>query len=277
MVRHFIELIRPINCIMATIGVLVGAVIAGGFDVIYMTHLHIALFATFVTCGAGMAINDFCDMEIDFLNKRHRPIPSGRIEPKGAFMLSMVFFALGVYVTYFINTYCMLLTFLNSALLLLYAYRFKKVLVLGHIIVSYLVASSFLLGGLAISLENLTPLFIISLIAFFSNISREIIKTVEDMKEDSLGKVKSLPIIVGEKKARKIASSLTAISVALAPLPYLLGYMGEIYMYAIIPGLILFVFSIIWNQRRTPADRVHKLMKIAMMLCLLAFLVGAIY
>lgn len=277
MVKSFIELLRPINSLMAALAVLVGAIVVGGIGVIDLTELHLAIIATFVICGAGMTLNDYCDRDIDFLNKRHRPIPSGRIESRAAFMFAFVLFALGIYTSYFINIYCLAIAFINSFLLLLYAYRFKKVLMLGHIFVSYLVASSFLFGGFAIGLENLIPLFVISLIAFFSNVSREIIKTIEDMKGDMLGKVKSLPIILGEKNARKIATILTAVAILLAPLPYLLGYMGLVYMYVVSIGLIMFIFAIIWNIRETPAGRIHKLMKLAMFVCLLSFLVGALF
>ncbi len=276
MVKCFIELLRPINSMMAAVAVFVGAVVVGGTFVVHMTEVHLAIIVTFMITGAGMVINDYFDREIDFLNKRHRPIPSGRIEPKGAFMFAMVLFALGVYISYFINFYCLIIAFINSSLLIAYSYRFKKVLILGHLFVSYLVASSFLFGGLAVNLGNLMPLFAISLIAFFSNMSREIIKTIEDMKGDKAGKVKSLPILFGEKNARKIASVLTAIAVVLAPVPYLLGYMSNMYMYVVSLGLALFVLSIIWNQRGTEAERVHKLMKLGMLICLLAFLAGAL-
>ncbi len=277
MVKCFFELIRPVNSIMAAIAVFVGAVIVAGTFAAYMTPVHLAIIATFIITGAGMIINDYCDRNIDFLNKRHRPIPSGRVTPKGAFVLALTLFAAGIYISYFINFYCFLIALVNSVFLIIYSYNLKKVIALGHVFVSYLVASSFLFGGFATGLDGLVPVTIVSLIAFFSNFSREIIKTIEDMKGDRLGKVKSLPIVLGEKSARKVATLLMTISVMLAPLPYLMGYMTEIYIYVVSMGLVLFVFSIIWNMRETPAENVHKLMKLAMFVCLLAFLVGAIF
>jgi len=277
MVKPFIELLRPINSIMAAIAVFVGAVVVAGTFAYYMTPVHLAIIVTFIITGAGMTINDFFDMEIDFFNKRHRPLPSERVTPKGAFMFSMVLFAIGIYISYFINVYCFVLAFINSFLLVLYSFKLKKVLVLGHVFVSYLVASSFVFGGFAVNLDNMVPVLVLSMIAFFSNISREIIKTIEDVRGDWHGRVKSLPITFGEKNARKIASILLAVSIILAPLPYLWSYMTTIYMLALIPGLVLFTFSIIWNQRGVSAEKVHKLMKVAMLACLLAFLVGAVF
>lgn len=276
MVRCFVELLRPVNAIMAAIAVLVGAVVVGGTFVLEMTELHLAIIATFVITGAGMVINDFCDRDIDFLNKRHRPIPSGRIEPKAALFFSLILFAVGVYISYFINIYCFLIAFINSAFLLVYSLRLKKIMIVGHVLISYLVASSFIFGGLAVNMDNMVPVSVLAVLAFFANMAREVVKTIEDTQGDRMGKVKSLPILFGEKSARKIASLFTAVAVILAPLPYLWSYMGNVYMYLVSIGLVLFVFSIIWNQRETPADKVHKLMKIAMLVCLLAFLLGAI-
>jgi len=275
-VKQFIELLRPINSLMAATAVFIGGLVVGGEFVVHMTELHLAIIVTFIITGAGMAINDYFDREIDFLNKRHRPIPSGRVTPKGAFVFSLTLFAIGVYISFFINIPCFIIALVNSVLLFLYSFRFKKVFMLGHIFVSYLVASSFVFGGFAVNLDNMFPVTILAVLAFLSNVSREIVKSIEDMKGDRFGKVKSFPIIFGEKAARKVSSLLMAISIILAPLPYLLGYMNQNYMYVVSLGLVLFIFSIIWNLRDTPAGRVHKLMKVAMFVSLLAFLVGAL-
>lgn len=277
MVMRYIEILRPVNGMMAAVAVFIGAIITGGTFAAYMTEVHIAIIATFIITGAGMTINDFFDRDIDFLKKKHRPIPSGRIRPKGALMISMTLFAIGCYISYYINVYCLVISFVSSVLLFLYSLHFKKVMFLGNFFVSYLVASSFLFGGLAVNLENLAPVAVLALISFFANLSREIVKTVEDMKEDSLGKVKSLPIVFGENLARKISSVMTVIAILLAPLPYFWGYLNDSYLYVVSAGIILFAFSVIWNLRKTPAENVQKLMKLAMVVCLLAFLVGSLF
>lgn len=278
MVKHFFELMRPLNSFMAALAVLIGAYIVAGTDVLGSSYLYLAIIATFLISGGGMAINDYFDRGIDTLSKPHRPIPSGRISVNAALIFSLVLFAVGVYISLFINIYCFILALINSILLIAYSYHFKKVTVLGHVIVSYLVASSFLFGGIVVyQLGNLLGLFILFMLAFFANMSREIIKTIEDMRADRFGKVKSIPIVYGEKTARKVASVLLAIAVILAPLPYLLKVLDEVYLLVVSIGVVLFIFSIIWNERETPPDRIHRLMKYGMLISLLAFLLGAIF
>ncbi|MCD6478068.1 MAG: UbiA family prenyltransferase [Candidatus Aenigmarchaeota archaeon] len=278
MVKHFLELMRPLNGFMAALAVFIGAYIVAGSSVIMNINVYLAIVVTFLISGGGMAINDYYDRHIDTLNKPHRPIPSGRISINAALVFSLALFAIGIYISFFINLYCLLLALINSILLVLYSYHFKKVIIIGHVIISYLVASSFLFGGLVVyNLGNLLGLLILCLLAFLANLSREIMKTIEDMRADRIGKVKSIPIVYGEKIARKVSSVLLSFAIILAPLPYLLNVLDEVYLVVVSIGVVLFIFSVIWNERETPAKKVHKLMKYAMLVSLLAFLLGAIF
>lgn len=278
MVKHFFELMRPLNSFMAALAVLIGAYVLAGSGVLGMTNLHLGIIATFLICGGGMAINDYFDREIDTINKPHRPIPSGRISVNATMVFSFVLFAIGVYISFFINIYCAILALINSFLLLVYSWHLKGVPLGGNIGVSYLVASSFLFGGFIVLGEgNLWIIAIMSTLAFFANLSREIVKTIEDIQGDRMKKIRTLPMVLGEKKSRHLASILLLVSIVLSPLPYVFGFFGWQYLAVVIVGLVLFIFSLIWNVRETPAARVHNLMKVAMFVCLLAFLVGAIF
>ncbi|MCD6367581.1 MAG: UbiA family prenyltransferase [Candidatus Aenigmarchaeota archaeon] len=268
---------RPVNSFMGAIAVLIGAYVLSGSSSLGNLNVYLGIIATFFISGGGMAINDYFDRDIDIINKPHRPIPSGRISVNASIIFSAILFAFGIYISLFINPYCFVLATINSILLVLYSWKLKKVMLIGNIIVSYLVASTFLFGALTvIGNGNLWTIVILSTLAFFANLSREIVKTIEDVKGDRIAGVRTLPMVVGEKTAREIASILLIISIALAPMPYVLDYLNSYYMAVVFLGIILFIFSIIWNQRETPANRVHKLMKIAMLICLIAFLVGAL-
>lgn len=275
MVKHFFELMRPLNSFMAALAVFIGAYVLGGSSVINSSSLYLGIIATFLISGGGMAINDYFDRDIDTVNKPHRPIPSGRISVNAAMVFSFVLFAVGIYISLFINIYCAALALINSALLIVYSWHLKKVTLVGHIVVSYLVASTFFFGALVVlGKGNLLVVLIMSSIAFFANLSRELVKTIEDIQGDRMAKIKTLPMVIGEKKTRELASLLLIVSIFLAPLPFLLGFLNNYYLFIVSIGIVLFIFSIIWNQRETPAGKVHKLMKIAMLVCLVAFLVG---
>jgi len=279
MVKHFFELMRPMNSFMAAFAVFIGAYIIGGPQIIGLAGLELAVIATFFISGGGMAINDYFDRDIDTINKPHRPIPSGRISVNATMVFAFILFAIGIYISFFINLYCLTLAVVNSFFLLVYSWHLKKVTLVGHLIVSYLVASSFLFGGFAVISQStgFLLLAILFTLSFFANLSREIIKTIEDIQGDRMARIRSLPMVLGEKKARLIASLLLLVSIIAAPLPYIFDYFSIYYLIAVMIGVVMFIFAIIWNQRETPAKRVHKLMKFAMLVCLLAFLVGAVF
>ena len=62
--QPYLTIIRPFNCIMAAVATLIGFSVAlGGFA--FTIPLMLAMVSAFLICGAGQAINDYFDREID--------------------------------------------------------------------------------------------------------------------------------------------------------------------------------------------------------------------
>ena len=62
-----IEMMRPLNCVMACIGVLVGGLIVTGsnIQVLFSTPFILAVISVFLITGAGNMFNDYVDVEAD--------------------------------------------------------------------------------------------------------------------------------------------------------------------------------------------------------------------
>ena len=78
------ELIRWANCAMAGSAAVAGTLIAylALPETIQVQIIHepfIVFLVVFFITGAGNAINDYFDLEIDRVNRPRRPIPSGRM------------------------------------------------------------------------------------------------------------------------------------------------------------------------------------------------------
>jgi len=75
--RGLLELTRPVNVIAAGVLAFIGSFVAGG-----VTEEPIAVAAavgaTALAVGAGNAINDYFDREIDRINQPERAIPAVR-------------------------------------------------------------------------------------------------------------------------------------------------------------------------------------------------------
>jgi geranylgeranylglycerol-phosphate geranylgeranyltransferase len=264
--KHFLELLRPVNCFMAAVAVFIGAFITG-FDLVsVIDKVALAMASAFLICGAGMSINDYIDRENDFYHKSHRPIPSRKISPKGALVYSIMLFVIGLYLAFFVNRLVFVLALVNSALLVFYSLYFQRILFLSNALVSLLAASTFIYGGLVV--ESIKPALILAALAFFTNTGREIFKDIQDWKSDIKFKIISMPIVIGEKGSAIIASIFVLIGVAMAPLPYLLNMFGDYYLYLVIPSILVFL------QAVKKPKKTKRLLKYAMLIALAAFMVG---
>lgn len=263
---------RVNNCIMASIAVAIGASLSSSFDVL---NIFIACIVAFLVCGAGNAINDFYDYKIDKISKPYRPLPSGRISLKNAYIFSLILFLLGVLLSLLINLYAFLLALFNSLLLYAYAKKIKRIGgILKNITVSYLVASPFIFGGIAVL--NPAVSAILAVLAFLSNVSREIIKDIEDYEGDRKF-IRTLPALYGFKKSAVIASIFLILAVILSPLPYILKLLNENYIKAVILVDILFIYTILSflkNVNKETSIKAQKRIKITMLLALIAFILG---
>ena len=107
--RAYIQLIRYGNCTMAAIAAVTGVFIA--FNILNTSSLDLSFFynsltvflVVFFVTGAGNAINDYFDYEIDAINKPSRPIPSGKIGLSRAFSFSLALFIFGIIIASTIN------------------------------------------------------------------------------------------------------------------------------------------------------------------------------
>ena len=131
---------------MAAAAAIVGLAIAGGLEPLAAALIFLTVF---LITGAGNAINDYYDREIDAINRPKRPIPSGRISARAAFYYSLVLFAVGCLCAGLVNQICLEVAAFNSVLLFLYARNLKATPLAGNICVAFLTGSAFLFGGAA--------------------------------------------------------------------------------------------------------------------------------
>lgn len=266
--KGFLGLMRIENSVMAGIAVAIGFVIAGGFEP--GQSIVLALLSAVIITGAGNAVNDYYDRKIDEKNASHRPIPSGKVSERAAFLFSMVLFAMGVAMAFSINTACFMLASLNSLLLFIYARNLKSSVLAGNLAVSYLTASTFVYGALVTGDPTATVL--LAALAFLANVGREIIGDIEDMKGDENAGINTLAIKIGEKKAWLFGRICILLAIAFSPLPYLMGIFGMTYLLAVLAADGLFLASVATKDAR----KNQRLTKIAIFVGLIAFLLGAI-
>jgi geranylgeranylglycerol-phosphate geranylgeranyltransferase len=253
---------------MAAAAAIIGLAIAGGLSPRSTTLIFLVVF---LVTGAGNAINDYYDRQIDFINRPARPIPSGRIAPRAALNFSLALFAAGCLLAGLVNQVCLALAAFNSALLFLYARNLKATPLAGNICVAFLTGSTFLFGGAAAGLQGLFANQVPFLLSFLVSMSREIAKDIEDMAGDIAGGARTLPILAGERASSALAAAFALAAVVLS----FFAPFGRAYL-AVVAVADLFFLHSVGKIGRGDATGCQKALKRGMAVALVAFLAAAL-
>jgi geranylgeranylglycerol-phosphate geranylgeranyltransferase len=272
-----LELMRYKNCAMAGLAAVIGAAIAYSAAPGELVWMGLIFITVFVITGAGNAINDYFDANIDAINRPDRPIPSGRISRRYAYDFSIVLFAFGIIVSFFIGSTKtpFFIAIFNSFLLYFYASSLKRKIFVGNLSVSYLTGSTFLFGGAAYGGKGIQVTLILFFLSMLATLAREIVKTIEDIEGDKLDGASTLPIKIGETRAADVACAFGLLAVFLSPLPYFMGLFNEYYLVVVGIADIVFLYAMVQILRKNPASS-SKYFKVAMFLAMLAFIAGSI-
>ncbi|MGC9514071.1 geranylgeranylglycerol-phosphate geranylgeranyltransferase [Methanocrinis sp.] len=267
LVQVFLEIMRPGNCLMASLAALIGLLVAdSGPDPLTAV---LAALAVFAVTGAGNAVNDYFDRDIDAVNRPGRPIPSNRISPDLALAWSIFLFVLGCLAALFVNPIAFAIAVFNSILLYLYARDLKVTPLAGNLAVGYLTGSTFLFGGAAGGDVGITVFLF--LLAFLATLAREIEKDIEDLAGDMASGARTLPIVVGEKRSSLLAAGFVVAAIGLS----YLAPLGRAYMVAVTVADLLFLAALV-SIIRGEAPRAQKMLKAGMAAALAAFMVAAL-
>ncbi len=276
-VHAYVRLLRPVNAVMSAVAVGIGAVVAVGWQDAAARGGSIALggLVTFLFTGAGNALNDFYDRDVDRVNHPSRPIPAGEISPQRAFDVSLASFGLAILLALFINLAAFGLVLLSFVLMVSYETRFKASGWSGNLLIGWLVGSLFLLAGLCVYRGDGAPLQIsasLAVLAGLSTVGREVVKDIEDVAGD-VGRT-TLPKARGVAFAGRVAQSFLILAVALSAVPVLLGVLGLAYVPIVAIADGIFIYAALYSTRSP--GRSERAMKAAMVVALVAFLAGGL-
>ncbi len=250
--KEALKLMRVFNCLLAMVGVLVGA---------YMTWYQpfrygplMAAVAAFFICAGGNIVNDIVDVEIDKINRPYRVLVQGTLSTRFAVWLAVGTHIAALLCAWSVNTLVLVVAVVVGVLLLLYNLWLKRVPLAGNIVIALLGGLTFITGGLAIDSVMAFTLpgpLIPAVFAFFFHLVREIVKDVEDIEGDKKIGLTTLPQVIGVQKALSLALGLFLLLVLLTYIPVLTGWFGFTYkiitVYLVdLPLLLLLIF--VWYR-----------------------------
>lgn len=264
-----VGLLRPGNCAMTALGVAVGAYVQAG-PALAPQPVALAAVAGFAFAGAGNALNDWLDRDVDRAAHPERPLPSGRATPADALRLQAALFAVAAGLAALVSPMAFVFVLAALGLMVAYEFRLKARGLVGNLAIGVLTGAPFAFGALAVG--GVGPAVLgLALLATLATLGREIIKDVEDMGGD-VGR-HTLPMRVGPRKAVMVAQAALLLGIVLSPLPALgPAPLGLAYLPVVAVADAGFVAAAATAPKA--AHRAQQLCKLAMLVALVAFAAG---
>jgi 4-hydroxybenzoate polyprenyltransferase len=213
----FFRLIRINNLfiiVLTLIGVWYGSAHSLILNSNFISYLLMILF-TILIAGAGNAINDYFDVKADRINRPNRQVIEKTIKKRWAIIIhwgfNLIALVISVYLSIHLHSWFYVFIHLFATTLLwVYSIFLKRVYFISNLSISFLVALVPVLGyktmlDLDLLIVDMRFPILLILGAFVTNLTREIIKDIQDMEGDQIRHVKSIAIVSGKKIARRWA------------------------------------------------------------------------
>jgi 4-hydroxybenzoate polyprenyltransferase len=199
----WIEFSRPFTLVAPALGFASGAVTAAGAappeppSLSLVTYPLIGLTMAAVLNAASNALNQIYDLEIDRINKPKRPLPSGRISRREAWVFTLTAYAIAVVLAWMV--------LVATAITIIYSvppFRTKRLGIWANVTIA--IPRGVLLkvaGWSAVkTIVGVEPWFIGAIFGLFL-LGASTTKDFADMEGDARGGCRTLPIIYGVRRA----------------------------------------------------------------------------
>jgi chlorophyll synthase len=165
-----------------------------------------------LVCGTSQMVNDWYDRHVDAINEPQRPIPSGRLPGTTGFWLGVIGTVISALVGATLGRAGLIATLVGLAMAWAYSappLRFKANGWLGNLACGISYEGVAWVTGAAVMLGGAVPSTPTLLLALLYSAGAHGIMTLNDFKAiegDRVSGVRSLPVLLGEVTAAKVAS-----------------------------------------------------------------------
>lgn len=271
----YLQLLRPLNVLIALLSIAAAVILASREPLDWRT-IVLASIAGGLIAGGANAINDYYDVDIDRVNKKHRPLPRGTVHPSDALVLWLVASSAGVLINLLLNQEALIIALLSVFILYLYSAIFKRSVLVGNIVVAFMTGLAFIYGGVAAG--HIDRAMIPALFAFLINFARELVKDVEDIEGDAKEHANTFAVRHGARPPLVLATVILLALIATTLYPYLVNVytLPYLVMVLIVDVMLVYVIVSMWKDQ-TPKNlgRLSLMLKWNMLLGLVAIYVGA--
>ena len=205
--------------------------------------------------SAAMAFNRWLDAEYDAINPRTaiREIPAGIISKKNAMVFVVTSCIAFVITTYFINTLCLALAPVALFVILFYSYT-KRFTPLCHLVLGLGLSLAPIGAYIAVTgkFAIVPVLFSLSVLSWVSGF--DIIYALQDEAFDRANNLRSIPTLLGMKRALYVSEILHFLSFASIFIAGILGHFTGFYW----AGAAIFGYFLIYQHTLVKPNDLSK-------------------
>jgi 4-hydroxybenzoate polyprenyltransferase len=213
--RDWIELSRPFTLVAPALGFASGAATAAGaappepLSTALFVYPIIGLTMAAVLNGASNALNQIYDLEIDRINKPKRPLPSGRISIRGAWVFTVITYVIALVLAWLVapggRHECFWIVVVATLITILYSvppFRTKRLGIWANLTIAIPRGVLLKVAGWSSvkTIMGVEPWFIGAIFGLFL-LGASTTKDFADMEGDARGGCRTLPIIYGVRRA----------------------------------------------------------------------------
>lgn len=229
LILAWLRMIRLPIMFLCSFGALVSALNCAIYLNVELSVFQMFLILIVAAClSTGIMIhNDVPDLESDKINRPHKPLPSGIIKVRTAYITGLVLMLLSIVLALFINFKdngslnwnCAVFTAILVILGIYYNYNGKKHGIFGHMAVAFGVGGIPYWGGLAAFPDQPFLMLPLGIAIFFQETGREITVCVGDYIGDLKAGWKTTPVNLGRKRSMHVALIFYLLFIPLFILP----------------------------------------------------------
>jgi 4-hydroxybenzoate polyprenyltransferase len=245
--------------------------------------LYAFILTTLLITACGYLINDYVDFDSDLINNKKYRLSSQLDYLPAYFSLLIIGLLISIFIALKLESPALALFYLlASALLFLYSTHFKKIPLVGNVVVALFSASVILIflifeSNFIKELQSVDPeshsnffftLLFYALFMFLLSLTREIIKDIEDVDGDRLNGDNTIAVI--NLSLAKTISIILSFALLLIEIYFVIKMSTQLHhligLILIIVPQILFLLQMIKASSKSDYNKTSKLAKINMVL-----------
>ena len=180
-------------------------------DVLLDINLLMLVMASATTIASGYIINNFYDSEKDLINRPQKTMLDGMVSQNTKLSLYFTLNFVAVIFASYVSFRAVLFFSLYIFGIWFYSHKLKKLPIIGNIVSTTLTIIPFF--AVFIYYKNFEAVIFVHAMFLLLLLSmRELIKDLENLKGDLALNYKTVPIVYGEKTAKRMLSILTVLT-----------------------------------------------------------------